>query len=325
MPRIRTIKPDFWTDEKIVELTPWARLFYIGLWNFSDDNGVVENKPRQLKIRIFPADDIKIEPLIEELAAQHLIEVYEVDGEKYLICRNLRKHQVIDSPRKSNLPLPPQIDINRNQLKSTEILNGREGKGREGKRKGKEGKEPPPETAGPQPAFSCLCFEVTPDHLADLVRQHPEFPEPYLLGEFFPRMADWCLDHRDDAQHRKKFDGGGRLKNPRSCLRNWLKREDPAKAVAYLPRPQPHPAPPPDPPGLQTVWDPNCSRCRGGGWDRDGPCACGKLEPIVDPDPACPKCRGRGMTDAGLCDCFRPRGPDGNQKKPAVSAPPGTA
>lgn len=26
MPRIRTVKPEFWVDEKVVELSPWARL-----------------------------------------------------------------------------------------------------------------------------------------------------------------------------------------------------------------------------------------------------------------------------------------------------------
>ena len=30
MARIRTIKPDFWTDEKVVELSAFARLLFIG-------------------------------------------------------------------------------------------------------------------------------------------------------------------------------------------------------------------------------------------------------------------------------------------------------
>lgn len=30
MARIRTIKPDFWTDEKLVKLSMEARLFFIG-------------------------------------------------------------------------------------------------------------------------------------------------------------------------------------------------------------------------------------------------------------------------------------------------------
>lgn len=148
MPRIRTIKPEFWTDEKIVELSPWARLFYIGLWNFADDNGVVEYKPKQLKMRIFPADKVDIESLVSELAKLKLILVYEVEDAQYLQCPNLAKHQVIDKPRKSNLPTP-NYDINGNQLISTEIMLGREGKGKgreeEKERKGKKKKTPIPE------------------------------------------------------------------------------------------------------------------------------------------------------------------------------------
>jgi hypothetical protein len=42
MAKIRGIKPEFWTDDSLVELSVAARLFFIGLWTFSDDNGVFE-------------------------------------------------------------------------------------------------------------------------------------------------------------------------------------------------------------------------------------------------------------------------------------------
>jgi len=45
MARIRTIKPEFWTDGDMFKLSRDARLFYIGLWNFCDDNGVIEHDP----------------------------------------------------------------------------------------------------------------------------------------------------------------------------------------------------------------------------------------------------------------------------------------
>jgi hypothetical protein len=138
MPRIRTIKPEYWTDEKIVELSIPARLFFIGLWNFADDNGVLENKPKQLKIRIFPTDKVKIEPFIEELINQGIIITYEEKGESYIWIKHLSRHQIIDRQRKSNFPLPPEHiennSKNDNQLKSTEIKKnplGREGKGKE--------------------------------------------------------------------------------------------------------------------------------------------------------------------------------------------------
>jgi len=37
------IKPEFWSDEKLAALSLQARLIYIGLWNLSDDYGIVKS------------------------------------------------------------------------------------------------------------------------------------------------------------------------------------------------------------------------------------------------------------------------------------------
>jgi hypothetical protein len=58
MPKIRGVKPDYWTDEDIVDLSIPARLLFIGLWNYACDNGHLQDKPKQIKMRIFPGDDV---------------------------------------------------------------------------------------------------------------------------------------------------------------------------------------------------------------------------------------------------------------------------
>ena len=116
MARIRTIKPEFWTDGDILKLSRDARLFYIGLWNFADDNGVLDNDLIGLKVKIFPNNHIKIEKLLKELKDIKKIVIYEIESKSYILLKNLTAHQVIDRPRKSNLPLP-----DKNQMKSTEI------------------------------------------------------------------------------------------------------------------------------------------------------------------------------------------------------------
>jgi hypothetical protein len=109
MPKIRNIKPEFWTDEKIVELSPWARLLFIGMWNFADDNGVVEDKPKQLKMRIFPSDNVEVAQLLQEIEAQQLVIPYKVDGKSYYWIPNFTKHQYISESKKtSTFPLPPK-------------------------------------------------------------------------------------------------------------------------------------------------------------------------------------------------------------------------
>lgn len=136
MARIRTIKPDFWTDEKIVELPMEVRLFFIGSWNFADDNGNLQRSAKKLKMQIFPADAIDCEPLIQELLTHGLLTEYEVDGEKFLHIKGFKAHQVINRPSKTGLPTLEEQDL----FESLSESSLTEGKGREGKGKDMSGK-----------------------------------------------------------------------------------------------------------------------------------------------------------------------------------------
>ena len=78
MARIRTIKPEFWTAEQIMECSPNARLLFIGMWNFCDDAGIHPASCKTLKAEVFPSDDItasEIGTLVAELEGQGLIEI----------------------------------------------------------------------------------------------------------------------------------------------------------------------------------------------------------------------------------------------------------
>ena len=108
MARIRSIKPDFWTDEKVVELSAFARLLFIGLWNFVDDDGRVVFSQKKLKMQIFPSDSIDISELFGEIRREKLISIYVVDSIEYLQIVNFEKHQKIDKRTPSKLPENPQ-------------------------------------------------------------------------------------------------------------------------------------------------------------------------------------------------------------------------
>lgn len=97
MPKIRTIKPEFWTSEDVVKCGPLARLFFIGLWTFCDDAGVFKWAPLSLKMLVFPNDPIDTLPLLEELLAAGLIAKEEHDGQCYGRIVNFARHQKIDS------------------------------------------------------------------------------------------------------------------------------------------------------------------------------------------------------------------------------------
>jgi hypothetical protein len=140
MARIRTIKPDFWTDEKLTECSITARLFFVGTWNFADDNGNLVRSAKKLKMQVFPADMIDCEPLIQELMAIGLLIEYSVGAEKFLHIKGFKKHQVINRPSKSSIPQPPFTEENEVLPDDSVSLQGELTDGREGKGKEEEGK-----------------------------------------------------------------------------------------------------------------------------------------------------------------------------------------
>ena len=129
MARIRTIKPEFWTDDKVVQVSIPARLLFIGLWNFADDSGNLENSPAQIKMRILPADSESVPPLLRELTSVGLLREYSVNKKNYLNIPGFPDHQVINKPSKTRLPPPPT---------TVALPDGREGKGREVEGKGEK-------------------------------------------------------------------------------------------------------------------------------------------------------------------------------------------
>ena len=109
MPRIRTVKPDFWLDKKLATgLTRDERLFYIGLWNHADDQGRFHANARMLLGLIFPHDmDLTandIEAYLQSLTRLSRVVIYEVNEERYGWIPRFNEHQVINKPSKSRIP-----------------------------------------------------------------------------------------------------------------------------------------------------------------------------------------------------------------------------
>lgn len=107
MARIRTIKPDFWEDEKIGKLSIPCRLFFIGCWNFADDFGVIKGNAALLKSQIFPYDEnlrvSEIKKWIDALVDARMLVPIILGGENnrlaeesYYAIRTFRSHQIID-------------------------------------------------------------------------------------------------------------------------------------------------------------------------------------------------------------------------------------
>lgn len=94
MPRIRTVKPEFFTSETMAKCGPWARLLAIGLMQRADSHGRMKWVPRQILGDVFPwDDDVELEPLALELEACGFLCRYEAGGSKYAELPGFRSHQ----------------------------------------------------------------------------------------------------------------------------------------------------------------------------------------------------------------------------------------
>lgn len=224
MARIRTVKPEYWTDERVGECSVSARLLFIATWNFADDHGGLDRSAKQLKAQAFPYDNVDCEPLVQELLNIGLLIEYEVEGKKYLHIKGFRTHQKVEKPAKPRVPLYEE------SLKTPRVLPdssprsggsspassgsslGRESKGMEGK--GEEGRGGL-EGRVARAARSALArrlpedFELTPERRAIAVTENAN-PE---------REFATFIDHWRSASGAK-----ARKHDWDAAWRNWCRR-----------------------------------------------------------------------------------------------------
>lgn len=107
MARQRNLHPDFFTDGRVVQASPLARLLFAGMWCLADREGRLEDKPIDLKIRLLPFDACDAAALLLELVGLGLVLRYLVDGRSYLLVPNFPKYQHPHPKEvKSRIPAP---------------------------------------------------------------------------------------------------------------------------------------------------------------------------------------------------------------------------
>lgn len=138
MARIRSVHPGIWTDERFVSVSAQARLLWIGLWSECDDEGAFDWSPLKIKMRLAPADNWDMVPLLEELEAAGLVKSYELGGRQYGAVRNFCRFQKPKKPNSIHVK-PPEVR-NFVGLKSDEFGTGTE----KSRQMEEEGENPPP-------------------------------------------------------------------------------------------------------------------------------------------------------------------------------------
>lgn len=106
MARIRTIKPEFWTDEDLSSISAEAALLAIALLNYADDEGYFKAHPGLVRAACMPLRDtsVKVSDMLGELTEISYIRVGTgSDGKRYGQIVNFAKHQVINRAAQSQI------------------------------------------------------------------------------------------------------------------------------------------------------------------------------------------------------------------------------
>lgn len=168
MARIRTIKPQFFKSHDVAQLSYRARLTWIGLWTYVDDEGRGRDDARIIKGELWPLEDSvtwqDVEADLVELSRSSHIVRYTVENRHYLTIPTWKDHQVISRPTASRFPSPIDglikdfAELTEDSLSIHGVFNGGKGNGN-GNGKEKKEVEVHVATAPKQPSHSELMFK----------------------------------------------------------------------------------------------------------------------------------------------------------------------
>ena len=111
MARIRTIKPQFWSDLDVCRLSRDARLTALAIISYADDRGRLEFSATAIRGYAFKHDglsDKRVRGWMEEVINSGMALAYKVHGFDHLWLPKFWRHQVINRPTESQIPPHPE-------------------------------------------------------------------------------------------------------------------------------------------------------------------------------------------------------------------------
>lgn len=94
MARARNIKPAFFKNADLVETSFETRLLFAGLWTLADREGRLLDRPKQIKMELFPADNVDVDACLNSLFEFGFIDRYIADGKRVIQIINFSKNQI---------------------------------------------------------------------------------------------------------------------------------------------------------------------------------------------------------------------------------------
>lgn len=236
--RIRTIKPGFFTHEEIAELSPLARILFIGLWCMADVAGRLEDRPKRIKIEILPYDKADADALLNEIQGRGFIERYAVAGVRVIQVKNFEKHQRISGKEAQSRSEFPEKQEGSGGEAPGSFTESQEGKGREkeGKGEGREGERNGVSRASRSQAIESI-YEAYPkkaakqDALRAIDKALRNVSDAVLLEAvtaYAQATATWAPDERQFIPNPATWFNDGRWEDDRST---WASRSKPRAAT----------------------------------------------------------------------------------------------
>jgi len=199
----RLIKESICTSQNLNELTPIEEIFFYRLIVNCDDFGRMDARPAILRARLFPlrTDNIKEDDIVnwlQSLVKQSLIDIYEVNEERFIQVRTWENHQQIRAKR-SKYPDPDgnliTIDNIGNQVITSAIKSSR---------------NPIQSESNPNPV--AVVKDTTTLFIAYKEKLRTTYPN-LNIDEEWERCQIWFRDHKKS------------IKSPSLALGNWCKKE----------------------------------------------------------------------------------------------------
>lgn len=135
MARIRTVKPEFWSSPDTAACRdPWARLLFVAMWNWADDEGRGTANPKELAGFAFPHEEditsASVRRMLGEIRRAFGVVFYKINGRPYYAIPSWQNHQKIDKRSAGRFPAPedgdpwdPEDGPGSDQQKSSRSMN----------------------------------------------------------------------------------------------------------------------------------------------------------------------------------------------------------
>jgi hypothetical protein len=112
MARMRMLKPEFFRDKKVRQLTPTAALVFQALWCLADDGGVAPADPERVFGELFIGwEHITLQSVtgaLRELSGSGRVVLYVVGDDAFAMIPSWGKHQKPSHPSQFRYPRPAQ-------------------------------------------------------------------------------------------------------------------------------------------------------------------------------------------------------------------------